>query len=202
MERGSTSRRNWADEVEVADELTCSRSAGLNPDAEPFSLAGSGFGRGEKLSFTDSEASFGSEAPRPAAADKGKGPAVASGRRRRPRRCRRAPGAPGGFLVDTCRAYQPEEPPPAPKLRSLVVHPARLSAEPDSDGFRQVNSRCRWHRRPSPAQPKPVLADLVSLCFNCLGDDHVKANCRYPPATPAAARATGHATARSPLGRW
>lgn len=91
MERGSPSRRTWPDEVEEADKLPRPPFAGLNPDTEPFSPAG----RGEKLSFTDSEGSFGSEAPSSAATDSGKGPAVAGGRRRWP--CRRArAGCSGG----------------------------------------------------------------------------------------------------------
>jgi hypothetical protein len=85
MERGSPSRRSWADEVDDAELLARSPSAGLNPNAEPFSPAASGLGRGERLSFTDSEASFGSEAPSPAANERGKGPAPDAARLRRRR---------------------------------------------------------------------------------------------------------------------
>lgn len=179
MEQGSSSRRSWADEVEEADALARSPSTRLNPNAEPFSPAGSAFGLGERLSFTDLEASIDSEAS-PEPADGGK-VVLPRGRRKRPRRRRRShrAGGRGGFMADARRARQLDDAapasPPQPRLRSLVVHPARFSAEPDSDGFREVHSR-----RPSPGSPRPVPADLVGLCFNCLRDDHVKADCRFP----------------------
>lgn len=179
MEHGSPSRRLWADEVEEAELVARSPSAGLNPNAEPFLSAPSGLGRGERLSFTDSEASFGSEAPSPAANVKGKGPAPDSAHRRRPRHRRRQYRW-GGYMADARRSYRRADaafPPPAGRLRSLVVHPVRLSTEPDTDRYREVHSCRRWHRRPSPTVAKPVPVDLIGLCFNCLGDDHVKAVC-------------------------
>ena len=65
MECGSTSHCTWPDEVEEALGLTPSPSVALNPDLEPFSPAAFGFDWGEKLSFTDLEASFGSMSPVP-----------------------------------------------------------------------------------------------------------------------------------------
>lgn len=175
MECGSPSRHTWADEVDEAESLSRSPSAGLNPDAEPFSPAASGFGKGKRLSFTDSEASFGSEAPSPATAGRGKEPAPTGGRRRRPRRQ-------GGLMADARRTYRSSgvaSPPPIGRLHSFVVHPARFSVEPDFDRFRQVHGHRQWRRRASPTLARPVPADLVSLCFNCLGDDHVKVDCMF-----------------------
>jgi hypothetical protein len=76
---------------------------------------------------------------------------------------------------------------PAHRLRSVVVaHPARLSSEPDADGFREVHSRRRWRRRwrrwqpPRPRSSRPVPKDLVGLCFNCLRSSHIRADCGFP----------------------
>jgi hypothetical protein len=65
------------------------------------------------------------------------------------------------------------------RLRSVVVLPASLSVEPDAEGFREVHSCRRWRRWFLPRVAKPVLADLVGLYFNCLDDDHVKADCKF-----------------------
>lgn len=59
-----------------------------------------------------------------------------------------------------------------------ALHPVRLSASPDAEGFRPVESRRRWHRHPARAL-KAVPTDLVRLCFNCLANDHVKADCTF-----------------------
>jgi hypothetical protein len=67
-----------------------------------------------------------------------------------------------------------------PRMQSIVVHPTRLSSMPDSDGFHPVHSRRRWRRRPAARQRKSVPEDLIGLCFNCLRDDHVKADCLFP----------------------
>ena len=180
MEFGSPSRRSWADEVEEADSLPHSSSPPLNANAEPFvpgsSPAVSWFSRGERLCFSDSEASLGSAAPSPAnVAEVGE----IRERRRRPRRRRRHRRR----AAQDASAHQAAtaSPPPMARLRSVAVHPARLSAEPDDDGFREVHSRRRWRRRPSPTLARPVPPDLVGLCFNCLRDDHIRANCRFPP---------------------
>ncbi|XP_066322578.1 uncharacterized protein [Miscanthus floridulus] len=66
------------------------------------------------------------------------------------------------------------------KLKSVVVHPARLSVEPDADGFRKVESRRRWRRAAPASRARPVPHHLVGLCFNCLGKDHVRVNCTFP----------------------
>lgn len=190
MERGSPSRTSWADEVEEEESRARSRS-GLNPNVEPFSPGAASLGMGERLSFSDSEASSGSDEPTPVADDQGKEVLPAAGRRRRPRRRRRhrRQAALGGFMADAKRPPPPPPPhdrAPAPspphvnRIRSIVVHPARLSAEPDEDGFHEVHSRRRWLRRSPPRAVKPVPEDLIDLCFNCLGNNHVKAECTFP----------------------
>lgn len=65
-------------------------------------------------------------------------------------------------------------------MRLVVVHPARASAAPNADGFHQVHSRRR---------KLPVPEDLIGLCFNRLGDDHVKADCLFPSQGVAVALA-------------
>lgn len=69
-------------------------------------------------------------------------------------------------------------PAPAPHLESLVVHPPRMSVEPNADGFRAVQSRRCWRRIAAPRCPVP--ANLVGKCFNCLSGNHVKAECTFP----------------------
>jgi hypothetical protein len=66
------------------------------------------------------------------------------------------------------------------RLASIVVHPARLSTEPDADGFRLVEGRQRWRHAAPPRKLRPVPLNLVGLCFNCLRSDHVNANCTFP----------------------
>lgn len=46
-------------------------------------------------------------------------------------------------------------------------------------------------------QPRPVPADLVGLCFNCMGNDHVKANCTFPSRCRSCHR-EGHRARDSP----
>lgn len=201
MECGSPSRRSWADKVEEADSQARSSSA-LNPDAEPFfwgsSPAASGFEKDERLSFTDSKGSFGSDTPSSSIADKGKAVVTAGGRRRRPcrRHRHRRPMAQGGFMADAQRAFRragPATPLPADRLRSVVIHPTRLSVEPDMDGYRQVHSRRRWRHWTAPKLAKPVPAVLIGLCFNCLGDDLVKADCKFLSHCPSCRREGHHA---------
>ena len=69
----------------------------------------------------------------------------------------------------------------AKSVAATVAHPMRLSSMPDADGFREVHSRRRWRRRllRRPHSPRPVLEDLVGLCFNCLQEGHVKAGCSF-----------------------
>jgi hypothetical protein len=47
------------------------------------------------------------------------------------------------------------------RLMSIVVHPARMSAEPDADGFRKVESRRHWRRAADSHRPRPVPPNLV-----------------------------------------
>jgi hypothetical protein len=130
MERGSSSQRSWAEEVEE-EELaggSLNLAAGLNPDVAPFfgsaspaglgpvglnpdvpafhggsSPAGSWFDYGGRLSFSDSEDSYGSEPCSPSSEGKGKAVAVEGRRRRRlHRRCRAR--NPEGFMAAAAAA--------------------------------------------------------------------------------------------------
>lgn len=197
MERGSSSRRSWADVAEESDDEEASfgtegsplqhlpplaaaahativlHSSSLNPDAEPFYA--SPRGSSGRLHFTDSEASLDdSDGPPPA----GKGKAAMPTRRLR-RRHRRRRATTSGFLAD---ARRPSVMAPAAHLASIVVHPTRMSVEPDEDGFRQVQSRRRWRRAAGPRAPlaRPVPQNLVGRGFNCLAEDHVGAMCTSP----------------------
>ncbi|CAD6262680.1 unnamed protein product [Miscanthus lutarioriparius] len=55
----------------------------------------------------------------------------------------------------------------------------RASGPPDADGFHQVQSRRRWRRRTLPRQSKAMPPNLVGKCYNCMGEDHVKADCVF-----------------------
>jgi len=181
----SSPRPHWADEVE---DMDAPRSAGrsidlpplaavahasfvlrvssLDPEAAPFFASP---GASKRLHFSDSEESFGDSdtgcrSPRPTAASRTK----LCGRRRRPRRRHARRGAPQ--LASS--PLQPSAP-----VR-LVTHRPRLAAEANADGFRQVHSHRRWRRSTPPRRPVP--ADLVGKCFNCLSDSHVKADCTFP----------------------
>lgn len=79
-------------------------------------------------------------------------------------------------MRDARRAH-PQQTSPCRHLASVVVHPARLFGSPDADGFYSVQSRRRWRRRAPRKTVKPVPKNLEGLCFNCLADDHVKADC-------------------------
>lgn len=181
----SSPRPHWADEVE---DMDAPRSAGrsidlpplaavahasfvlrvssLDPEAAPFFASP---GASKRLHFSDSEESFGDSdtgcrSPRPTAASRTK----LRGRRRRPRRRHARRGAP--------QLASPPLQPSAPVR--LVTHRPRLAAEANADGFRQVHSHRRWRRSTPPRRPVP--ADLVGKCFNCLSDSHVKADCTFP----------------------
>jgi hypothetical protein len=80
-------------------------------------------------------------------------------------------------MADARRSSRLQSPPT--RLASVVVHPAHLSAELDSDGFCEVHIRRRW-RRPPKEEGRPVPADLVGKCFNFFATNHVCANCRQP----------------------
>jgi len=166
MERGSPSRRSWADvcdEAEAADaagETTppqlpplagaahaaqVLRTSSLNPDAEPFSTS-----PGERLHFSDSDESLGDSdaSSPPPPPGRGKDPVLP----RRHLRSSRPRAQPSGFMA-AARREQPPRPVRAARrevprlvraaqvrLRSFVGHPARMNAEPDADGFRTVES--------------------------------------------------------------
>jgi hypothetical protein len=144
------------------------RSTSLDPDATPFSSPGAGFG--DRIHFTDSEASFGDYDASPFQGIAATPAPVLRRRRRRIRRHRRLQGPPAA-----------PTPPPAPVAHPSVLasHPPRLSAQPDADGFHEVASRRRWRR--TAVQRRPVPANLVGKCFNCLSESHVKADCTSPP---------------------
>lgn len=146
------------------------RASSLDPDAEPF-VASPGESGG-RLHFTDSEGSLGdSDAP----ASSGRGKAVRQPRRHHRRR-RRQPRH-GGFMADArCSGAWPTTPPR--RLPSIIVHLARMSVQPDTEGFQQVESRRRWRRVAAPCRLVP--SNLVGKCFNCLAGDHVRANCTFP----------------------
>lgn len=86
-----------------------------------------------------------------------------------------------------------------PKVCSVMVHPTRESAALDADGFHQVHSRRRWRRRLPTRLLKPLPEDLIGLCFNCLGDDHVKADYRFPSCCRSCRR-EGHHARNCPFG--
>jgi hypothetical protein len=72
---------------------------------------------------------------------------------------------------------------PAPQLEprrvaSIIIHPPRMSVQPDADGFMEVQSRRRWRHAPEPRRPVPP--NLVGKCFNCLAEDHVRADYTFP----------------------
>lgn len=65
----------------------------------------------------------------------------------------------------TMDAAQGIEPMPERRLASRIVHPARMSVEPDAEGFRQVHSCRRGRRRVLPRPVRPVPSNLIGLCF-------------------------------------
>lgn len=141
------------------------RASALNPHAEPFQ--GSPGGSVVRLCFSDSEPSLSDPEESPVS---GRGKAMPDKRRRRRGRCRPR---------HRRAASEPRQPSSAPRrLASVVVHPARMAIEPDADGFREVQSRRRWRRALQPRRPVP--ANLVGKCFNCLSGNHVKADCSGP----------------------
>ncbi|CAD6271194.1 unnamed protein product [Miscanthus lutarioriparius] len=192
MENGSPSRRSWEDEAD--DELPSPRSLGVGspglfPGAAAFGESPSPleleFGHGDRIFFSDSEDYSDSEPPSPPPEGKGKAVAAAVGRRRRTRRHRRRWQEQGfsGFMAAARRAHPtlesvPIEAPPRCRA-SHVGHPPRAFEELDADGFYRVRSRHRWRRRSPLKQAKPVPPALVGLCFNCLADNHVKADCTF-----------------------
>lgn len=133
---------------------------------------------GERLSFIDSEDYSRSEAP--PAHERGKAPVATVVHRRRRRHRQRRARVVGGFMADARCSHLADVVEVTPKVRSVVNHPAHTSSVPDTEGFHQVHSRRRWRWKQPARAPKPVPTDLVDLYFSCLGDNHVKADCRFP----------------------
>jgi hypothetical protein len=80
---------------------------------------------------------------------------------------------PSGFMADARHAPQPASCLPCQSQQPAV-----------SDNGWQVISRCKKWRRvahhPAPSR-RPVLADLIGRCFNCLRQDQVAAMCTFTP---------------------
>ncbi|KAG2621192.1 hypothetical protein PVAP13_3NG189289 [Panicum virgatum] len=152
----------------------------LNPEASPFSATpGAGpshpvEGSPEGICFSipsDSDEDGDEDDDLhwipPCTSPKGKSAAVA-GRRRSTSPAR----APDGFMADARRSGHA---------------PSRSFSPPlvDEEGFRRVVSRRRLReiarRAPPPIRVRrPVPADLVGRCFNCLAFDHVASQCIHP----------------------
>ncbi|KAG2559162.1 hypothetical protein PVAP13_8NG313968 [Panicum virgatum] len=154
----------------------------LNPDAAPFSpapVAGpSHSAEGcspEGICFSlpsDSEDDEDAEELNwipPCSSPKGKGPAL-EGRRRSASPARGS----GGFMADARRSFRD----------GGSIARSRSSPVVDEEGFCVVVNKRR--RRRSEGAPRrhgvrrPVPADLVGRCFNCLAFDHVAARCSRP----------------------
>ncbi|KAG2653811.1 hypothetical protein PVAP13_1NG409857 [Panicum virgatum] len=152
-------------------------NSSLNPNAPPFSPP-SGAGPSRRFSgtlegicfsipsdFEDEDEDLLVPPPRPSS--KGKEPMPSR-------------HAAGGFMADAHR--QPprgEAPPPPPRLRSTPFV--------DADGFQLVvskrNLRCLrsgFCRVQPPPPRRPVPADLVGRCSNCLSFGHVAPKCSFP----------------------
>lgn len=181
MEKGSSSRRSWADVVDASSPALpplaaathaslVLRATNLDPDAEPFFASPDA---SERLHLSDYEGSFGDsdEPPSSGRVDLAARPRrLCRRRRRRARPCR-------ANLEPPLRTYTPPPGHP-PRMTPPPAHPPRMSPAPDGDGFREVHSRRRWRR--ATVVRKPVPANLVSKCFNCLSETHVKAECTFP----------------------
>ncbi|KAG2569883.1 hypothetical protein PVAP13_7NG446101 [Panicum virgatum] len=79
-------------------------------------------------------------------------------------------------MADARRSYPRRAPSPPPRSRTAPLV--------DADGFqrvvskRQLRAESRRARRPPPRRPVP--ADLVGRCFNCLSHEHIAARCTFP----------------------
>jgi hypothetical protein len=97
--------------------------------------------------------------------------------------------ATGGFMADARRSgvplagegRAPRSPSRPDHLLSSPLVAPRSASLVDTDGWEEVR-RCRSCREDRPARPpsRPVPADLVGRCFNCLETGHVAAACRNP----------------------
>lgn len=195
MASRSGSRRSWAAGsgsfaglpplAAAAHASLVLRASSLDPLAAPFGSP-SEDDLGGRLHFSDSEASD-EDSVAPPSSGRGAAAALPRRMRRRRRRPARRP-----FLAG------PATPPgsPSPRNGQVPAHPARMSALPDSDGFRVVESRRRWRRAAPPRRPIP--ANLVGKCFNCLSESHVKVDCTEPPRC-FHCRGTGHQERSCPL---
>ncbi|CAD6337978.1 unnamed protein product [Miscanthus lutarioriparius] len=213
MEPGSCSRRSWV--VEVEDE-EAARSTGrstlqhppplatsahasfvlhtssLDPNAEPF-VASPGGSR-ERLHFTVSKASS-EEEDEPPMARRGKDAPHPRWQRRR----RRHPARRGSFMADAWRDVARAMSPPR-RLVSIVVHPMRMSVEPDADEFRKVQSHIRWRRVTPPTVRDACM--FPSRCFNYEREGHHERDCPLPPMLGLPKGKHGHSPVQaSDLGR-
>jgi hypothetical protein len=179
MEDGSPSRHSWADEAQEELPSPCSLGAG-SPGALASVFAND---LGGHISFSDSEGYSDTEPPSSPPPGKGKTIVEQGGRRRHARRRRRhCPRAVQGFMAAARRSHQLQDPALASPCHpsSPVAHRARARCEPDADGFYEVVSRRRWSRRSPPKTSRPVPPALHGFCFNCLADNHIKADCTFP----------------------
>ena len=80
-----------------------------------------------------------------------------------------------GFMADARRPLRRDPPPPRSRSSPVV----------DDDGFTEVVNKRRLRaanrpgRRTNPPR-RPIPADLVGRCFNCLAHDHVGSQCTRP----------------------
>lgn len=93
---------------------------------------------------------------------------------------------------------RPDSPPRRGGPPSPTSHPAWALGRSDADGSYRVRSRRRWRRRSPPRPSRAVPAALVGLCFNCLANKHIKAECVFP-AKCFNCRCEGHRSSVYPL---
>ncbi|CAN6233316.1 unnamed protein product [Urochloa humidicola] len=172
-----------------------SSSTPLNPLAAPFD-EGPSTGTPDWLRYSASPASSSSdgrdEAPwSPVGFTRRKGKEVVVDTTPEPR-----PEEPGrraaGFMADARRAFgmPPRDAAQSQAFRRQVASVVVPVAVPDGvrnvvpeDGWEEVRRRQRRRRdaRPARPTPRPVPADLVGKCFNCLESGHVAAACMNEP---------------------
>ncbi|CAN6237908.1 unnamed protein product [Urochloa humidicola] len=162
-----------------------SPSSPLNPLASPFAPPA---GTPDWLRYSASPASSADEmdlSPRPPPSRrKGKEVVVEAGMGSAHADLPLPPPRVGGFMSDARRSWATSDgcgggtrqPPPS---RVAFLNLGRT--DPD-DGWTEVRRKRRERQqRVGPPQPRrPVPADLVGRCFNCLASDHIAAACRFP----------------------